>query len=235
MSRIKTRSIVISVAAVAVMASLTAYQVFAADNTYPVSSTATPNNVITGVSPFTDVPAGAPFHDDILWLYKQGITNGTVHPDGTRTFNPLESVTREAMAAFLYRFVGSPDFTPPTESPFTDVAVGAAFYKEISWLRSVGITTPVSFSPLGTVSREVMAVFIYRAAGSPEFTPPVESEFADVSPTDTFYKEITWLRSQGIANGTVRPDGTRTFNPTDLVSREATAAFIHRAAIAGLL
>ena len=51
-------------------------------------------------SPFSDVPTGHPFYTEIAWLAEQGITTG--FPDGT--FRPGQSITREAMAAFLYRF-----------------------------------------------------------------------------------------------------------------------------------
>ncbi len=61
---------------------------------------------------------------------------------GVRQYRPLESIARDAMAAFLYRHAGSPAFTAPAVSPFTDVpAGGASFYKEITWLASEGIST----------------------------------------------------------------------------------------------
>jgi hypothetical protein len=50
-------------------------------------------------SPFSDVPPSKPFHDEITWLASTGITNG--YPDGT--FHPDDDVSRQAMAAFLYR------------------------------------------------------------------------------------------------------------------------------------
>ena len=60
----------------------------------------------------------------------RGITTG--YPDGT--YRPLESVERGAMAAFFYRFAGSPAYSAPVASPFSDVSAGSQFYREISWL-----------------------------------------------------------------------------------------------------
>ena len=59
---------------------------------------------------FTDVAQGLGFYNEIAWMADQGITTG--FPDGT--FLPDASVSRQAMAAFMYRFAGSPAFTPPS-------------------------------------------------------------------------------------------------------------------------
>jgi len=46
-----------------------------------------------------------------------------------------------------------------------------------------------------------------------------------MSPGDAFYKEITWLDSEGIEPGGVGVD----FSPTDLVTRELQAQWMFRA------
>lgn len=48
---------------------------------------------------YSDVPSSNDFHDDIDWISDMGITLGC----GPSTFCPSENVTREQMAAFLYR------------------------------------------------------------------------------------------------------------------------------------
>ena len=112
-------------------------------------------------SKFVDVPEGSQFYKEIHWLASSGITTGW----SDRTFKPLQPVKRDAMAAFLYRFAVSPQFAPPRAAAFGDVAVGVAFYKEISWLATTGISTgypgPV-FKPLQAVNRDAMAAFMYR-------------------------------------------------------------------------
>ena len=50
-------------------------------------------------SPFKDVKTSAQFYKEIVWLSKKRITTGW--PDGT--FRPKINVSREAIAAFLYR------------------------------------------------------------------------------------------------------------------------------------
>lgn len=175
------------------------------------------------VTPFADVGQNHQFFTEIVWLADKGITTG--FPDGT--FHPLSSTNRSAMAAFMYRFAGSPTVTLPEESPFTDVPTNHQFFKEIMWFKDQGITngfTATTFAPEMPVNRKDMAAFIYRMANEPEYTPPGDSPFTDVSTSGQFYKEIAWLASTGITTGF--PD--RTYHPMDNVHRDAMAAFLYR-------
>lgn len=114
---------------------------------------------------FKDVRPGAQFASEIQWLASEGISTGW----NDKTFRPLDSVNRDAMAAFMYRLAGSPAYTAPKTSPFTDVAVTNPFYKEISWLAAEKISTgwvqadgTRTFAPLQPVKRDAMAAFMYR-------------------------------------------------------------------------
>lgn len=186
-------------------------------------------------SPFVDVPSSYPFFTEINWLASQGISTGWDEGNGTKTYRPQQAVNRDAMAAFMYRLAGSPAFTPPAVSPFSDMTPQTAFYKEISWLASQGISTgwdegngTKTYRPLQAVNRDAMAAFMYRFAHSPAFTPPAVSPFTDVSPQVPFYKEITWLSSTGISTGWIETNGTRTYRPVLAVNRDAMAAFMYR-------
>jgi len=110
---------------------------------------------------FTDVPANYPFVNDINWLAQRRITTGW--HDGT--YRPESSVNRDAMAAFFYRYAGSPEYTAPAQARFTDVPADKQFYREISWLAEQGVTTgwpDGSFRPVEPVHRDAMAAFVYR-------------------------------------------------------------------------
>jgi hypothetical protein len=60
------------------------------------------------VSPFKDVSTGQQFYKEMSWLADQKISAGWTDPDGSRTYRPLTSINRDAMAAFLYRMAGTP-------------------------------------------------------------------------------------------------------------------------------
>lgn len=174
-------------------------------------------------APFTDVAPSNQFFNEISWLKEQGVSTG--FPNGT--FQPVTPVNRDAMAAFMYRLKGSPAFAAPATSPFADLGTNNQFYKEISWLADQGISTGFpdnTYRYLQPVNRDAMAAFLYRLAGSPEFTAPDVSPFPDVTTDNQFYKEITWLESTGITTGF--DDGT--FRPVSPVNRDAMAAFMFR-------
>lgn len=172
---------------------------------------------------FSDVPYEHPFRHDIEWLGAWQITSG--YADGT--FRPDEAVSRQAMAAFLFRLAGRPPYVPPSTPRFSDVPRTHPFYVEISWLADMGIATGYadgSFHPDEAVTREAMSAFLDRAVGRPAFTAPTAATFSDVAVDAAFFPSIEWLASTGITTGYA--DGT--FHPVEAVSRQAMAAFLHR-------
>ncbi|MFT4232375.1 MAG: S-layer homology domain-containing protein [Leucobacter sp.] len=118
---------------------------------------------------FPDVLENHKFFTEIEWMGNSGLSTGIPQANGgAPLYKPSQSVTREAMAAFLYRLEGA-DYSAPKTSPFADVQPGDKFYKEITWMYAQGYTTGKSqpsgkpiFDPKGKVSREAMAAFIYR-------------------------------------------------------------------------
>lgn len=172
-------------------------------------------------SRFIDVPPGLMFREEIERLAAEGITNGW--DDGS--YRPLAPIQRDAMVAFVYRALGSPAFTPPRNSPFSDMPRDRMFYKEITWAHAMGITRgwpDGTFRPTASVERGAVAAFLYRASG--ERSSRTSNGFSDVPSNHQFAKEITWLASTGITNGW--PDGT--FRPLDPIARDAMAAFMIR-------
>lgn len=192
---------------------------------------------------FTDVWPDSAFAGEIQTLRDEGITRGW--SDGS--FRPDANISREAMAAFLYRLAGSPAYTAPEKSPFSDVDPSREFYKEISWLASTKITTGYAedntFRPDASVNRDAMAAFLYRFCGAysskcasivtPDKYPEIQRPkiFEDVvykdpwgRKTTQFYNEIAWASRAGITTGW--PDNT--FRPTEPIARNAMAAFIYR-------
>lgn len=122
---------------------------------------------------FADVPTDSQFYKEISWLADQQIATGW-DADGQQEFRPLAPVARDAMAAFLYRFAGRPEFSAPEASPFVDVPADSQFYAEISWLAEQKISTgwtdsngARTYRPLEDVARDAMAAFMYRLQHDP--------------------------------------------------------------------
>ena len=175
---------------------------------------------------FADVSPTNAFFLEIGDLSGRGITRGW--PDNT--FRPLNNCRRDEMIVFLYRAMGSPRFTPPRTSPYTDVSTRAEFYKAITWARSKGYAMgwkekdgSYTFRPGAPTRRDQVAAFFYRAAGSPAVSGG-GTGFTDVPSSHVFAKEIRWMSQSGISRGW--KDGT--FRPTQPVTREQIAAFFMR-------
>lgn len=190
---------------------------------------------LVDVSSDPDSRHHTPFHREISWLASTGITKGWNVGGGRYEFRPREEISREAMAAFMYRYAGSPAVDLPARSPFTDVTPSSThFYTEIIWMSQQGISTGWSvngskeFRPKDAITRDAMAAFMYRFAGDPDTTAPARSPFSDVTPRTQFYREITWLASTGISTGWGVAGGKREYRPFDQISREAMAAFLYR-------
>jgi len=113
-------------------------------------------------------------------------------------------------------------------APFVDVRYGQqVFFTEIAWMKHEGLSNGWSdgtYRPYTAMRRDTMAAFLYRASGSPAFTPPARTPFRDVSTGSVFYTEIAWAESVGITNGW--SDGT--YRPTKPVLRDVMAAFVYR-------
>jgi hypothetical protein len=119
--------------------------------------------VATGV--FADVPVSDQFAPWIERLAAEGITSGC--STSPRLYCPGDSVTRAQMAVFLLRGMHGFNYQPPAATGiFGDVSTGYLFAPWIEQLAAEGITAGCgggNFCPLGSVTREQMAVFLVRA------------------------------------------------------------------------
>ncbi|WP_152650625.1 D-alanyl-D-alanine carboxypeptidase family protein [Demequina aurantiaca] len=179
------------------------------------------------------------FSTEIAWLANSGVTTGWLMPGGSREYRPYSTVARDAMAAFLYRYAGKPAYIAAPHSPFADIKSSTAFFTEISWAAETGIskgwrvTSGHEFRPYSAITREAMAAFLYRFAGSPKVSVPSKSPFTDVTTSSQFYKQIVWLASTGATTGWKTPGGAE-FRPGASITRDAMAAFLYRLDRAGV-
>lgn len=179
---------------------------------------------------FPDVPSTSKFYADIKWLVDNDITTG--YSDGL--FRPTASVTRQSMAAYLYRYAhgGSDAGACTGASPFTDVPANSVFCGDIDWLSKQGITGGYpggGFHPSDQITRQAIAAFLYRFnhAGADAGPCTSASTFGDVDATSGFCGDITWLAGTSPAAITTGySDGG--FHPASNTSRQAMAAYLHR-------
>jgi hypothetical protein len=117
---------------------------------------------------FGDVPETNPFYDAIQWMAEEEISTGTPNPPGKPLFGPASNVTRQAMAAFIYRFAEEPTVTL-TEPFFADVPESSPFYTPIQWMAETELSTGTPnppgdplYKPMSNVTRQAMSAFLHR-------------------------------------------------------------------------
>jgi predicted outer membrane repeat protein len=170
--------------------------------------------------PFTDVTGANSFYGDIARMDADELSSGF----GDGTYQPEASVTRGAMAAFLYRVAGSPPFTPSARDTFTDVAEDHPFLDEIAWMAHQGIAGGFddgTFHPGDPVTRQAMAAFLYRSEHADAELPDTAT-FSDVPLDHPFANEVEWMAAEGVSAGF--PDGS--WHPGDQVTRQAVARYL---------
>lgn len=184
---------------------------------------------------FADVSPGDGFFTEIQWMGVSGTSTGTVQAAPAKPlYLPAANVSRQAMAAFLYRLSGDTTFVAPLDPTFADVPADATFYTAIEWMAAEGISTGTVqesgkplFKPTDPVSRSAMAAFLYRYKHA-SYTAPVESPFADVQSSSQFYNEIAWMSSTGLSTGYENSPNLPLYKSGEPVTRRAMAAFIYR-------
>lgn len=173
---------------------------------------------------FPDVGPAHPFFEDVCWMGQMAITTG--FSDGR--FQPSAAVTRQSMAAFLYRFALSPPFEAPTTPSFIDVGLAHPFFREVEWLadsRIAGGFADRTYRPSVPVTRQAMAAFLFRIGGDTEYEAPAAASYSDVGPGHPFFREVEWVSGPA---ATSKGYGDGTWRPADPVTRQAMSAFLRR-------
>ena len=129
--------------------------------------------------PFADVPGDSWYADGVYWARLEGIADGY----GDNRFGPNDPVTREQLAAILWRYAGSP--AAEAGWAFADESAIASWAAPaVDWAQASGYVNGVGndrFDPSGTATRAQMAVILMRYAESqaepaPEPEPTTEPE-----------------------------------------------------------
>ena len=114
-------------------------------------------------SSFGDVSSSAYYAAAVNWASSKGIVNGT----GADAFSPNASITREQLAAMLYRYAGEPSVSADL-SAYTDaVSISPYAEKAVEWCVAKGILSGKSatrLAPQDTATRAECAAMLQRFA-----------------------------------------------------------------------
>ena len=154
--------------------------------------------IVDNSKQFNDVPATDWAASAVAFASSHELFNGT----SSTTFSPDQSMSRGMLAVVLHNMEGNP--AQVLTGMFSDVDNSKWYAEGISWAAAKGIITGYSsdkFGPNDDITREQLAVMLWRYAGSPSATSS-NLNFADADKISSWALEaMRWATENGIING----------------------------------
>lgn len=165
--------------------------------------------------PFTDVAEENWFYDAVQYVYGRGLMNGT----SDTIFSPDGTMNRAMLVTILYRLEDEPAVT--AANAFSDVPADTWYTDAVIWADAHGIVEGVGnqqFAPADNITREQMAVMLYRYAqykGYELKTGADPSQYTDAADISSWALDaMEWANAEGLITGrtaaTIVPGGTAT-------------------------
>ena len=169
---------------------------------------------------FSDVAEDAWYAQAASYVQLKGFMTG----DGDGRFDPQGTMTRGMLAVVLHRLAGAPHSTAGLE--FDDILAGDWFADAVLWCEEVGIATGVDahhFAPHDPVTREQLALMLWRLAGWPESGPTaIFWDGAQISEWSRL--GVDWAVRAGVVTG--KDNGC--FDPQGYATRAEAAQMLMR-------
>lgn len=176
-------------------------------------------------NPFHDVDEDAWYAEAVQYVQENGLMTGT----GPAVFAPDATSSRSMVVTTLWRLEGSPVVNYAMD--FTDVAEGSWYAEAVRWAASEDIAGGYggsSFGPSDTITREQLAVMLYRYAQEQgcDVTASADlSGFSDVNDVSDYALEaLKWASAAGIVNST----DENTLTPQGSATRAQVAVMLMR-------
>ena len=169
---------------------------------------------------FTDLGSvGTWYHEAVDYVLRSSLMGGY----GNGTFGPSNNLSRAQFAQILFNKEGRPVVNYLLQ--YGDVAEGAWYTEAIRWAASQGIIGGYSggiFGPNDSITREQLAVMLWRYAGSPAATDK-ELRFTDADKAGGYALEaLRWAVENSVMSGR----GGGILDPKGLVTRAQAAQML---------
>ncbi len=175
--------------------------------------------IIDNAKPFSDVSAENWAADAVAFASAHELFNGT----SNNLFSPNLPMTRGMLAVVLHNLENNPG--QAFSSAFSDVAGGAWYSDAVAWAAEQGIVAGYGnglFGPSDNITREQLAVMLWRYSGEPVATNK-ELRFSDAgSASDYALDALRWTVENGIINGY----GNGILDPKGLATRAQVAQML---------
>lgn len=172
--------------------------------------------------------ASASFSDVAPWDWSapavdyvqlHGLMNGVAED----TFDPYGTMSRGMLATVLHRSAGSPHSVAGLY--FQDIETGTWYIDSVIWCADANIVTGIDathFAPHDPVTREQVALMLWRLAGWPEARSSA-SIFSDSAQISLWARGgVDWACGAGVISG--KPDGS--FDPQGTATRSEVAQML---------
>ena len=174
---------------------------------------------------FTDVSPEDWFADAVEFVVLRGLFQGVSETE----FAPNMPMTRAMLVTVLHRLEGTP--APAATSGFRDVVPDFWYTDAVAWARETGVVQGYSeeeFGPDDSITREQIAVIIYRYAKNKEddvSTAADLSRYADFgSVSDWALEAMQWANAVGLITGRTET----TLDPAATATRAEVATILMR-------
>lgn len=186
--------------------------------TIPLDSSAR-LEIIDNAKVFTDVSVDNWAADAVAFVSGHELFSGT----GSDTFSPDLPMTRGMLAVVLHNLENNP--AQSGAGMFSDVASDAWYSDAVAWAAAQGIVSGYGnglFGPGDNITREQLAVMLWRYAGEPAATNK-ELHFNDTSEISGYaLNAVNWAVENGIING----KGDNILDPKGFATRAQVAQML---------
>jgi hypothetical protein len=178
---------------------------------------------------FSDLDRAAWYHDGIHYALERGIMNGVGSDSGL--FAPDAPTSRAMIVTILWRLAGKPEAA--SGEVFDDVPENAWYAKAVLWASSEHIAEgygSARFDPDGAVTREQLAVILYRYAEYRGADPDIgrgeeRSRYEDAGEVSAWaVNALQWATGCGLIGGV----SENRLSPLSNASRAQTATILMR-------
>lgn len=175
--------------------------------------------IVDNSKPFDDVPAESWMEGAAAFVSAHELFNGMA----PGKFSPNIAMTRGMLAVVLHNLERNP--AQVVTSVFTDVDSGVWYAEGVSWAAEQGIVNGYShggFGPNNSITREELAVMLWRYAGKPE-TSKETMNFSDAYMISSWAGDaLRWA----VGNGILKGKGAGILDPGGYATRAEAAQML---------
>ena len=175
--------------------------------------------------PFTDLSRTAWYYGGVVYAYHNQLMSGV----SSTKFSPNSAADRAMLVTILHRTAGKPAADGGVS--FADVPGGKYYSAAVSWAAGEGIVTGSgsgNFNPTGKLTREQLAVVLYRYA---QYEGRDVSRRADLSAYKDGAKVSSWAKdamSWAVAEGLITGSNQKNLTPGGSTNRAQLATILMR-------